>query len=74
MNTILEDKFTVSDINKDGKFFKKGTKMTKSEQNRGKKRDLRNRDDARHQLRDLRDGEGQGLLRGALFSAKYIRR
>ena len=24
MNTILEDKFTVTDINKDGKFFKKG--------------------------------------------------
>ena len=24
MNTILEDKFTVNDINKDGKFFKKG--------------------------------------------------
>ena len=24
MNTVLEDKFTVSSINKDGKFFKKG--------------------------------------------------
>ena len=62
MNNSIEDKFTVTGVNKDGKFFKKGFKFEFSFKNWCLIRNLWDLNDSRYKFWDLSNGALERLF------------